>query len=93
MRTTPTRTRTIAAAIAGMAVPILLFLGAGTSLAEGFNPQPDPPSISQQGAEVGIGNPNDRRALGGPDTKFNPPPGLDPNDLSRSAAQSTGGAK
>ncbi len=91
MTTTPARM--IAAAIAGMAVPTLLLLGAGTSLAEGFNPQPDPPSISQQGAEVGIGNPNDRRALGGPDTKFNPPPGLNPSDLSRGATQSTGGAK
>jgi hypothetical protein len=53
----------------------------------GFNPQPDPPALS------GIGNPNDRRALGGPDTKINPAFGPhtttgigNPNDSAPAAA-------
>ena len=53
--------------IAAAAALALFTLGAGT--AHAFIPQPDPPSISHQVGEAGIGNPNDRVALGGPDTK------------------------
>jgi hypothetical protein len=56
----------------------------------GFNPQPDPPQFSYPDTEAGIGNPNDRGSLGGPDTKINPPPGLNPSD---SSLASTEGAK
>jgi hypothetical protein len=56
----------------------------------GVDPLPEPPHFRNRDGEAGIGNPNDRVSLGGPDTKFNPPPGPNPND---SSLVSTGGAK
>ena len=44
----------------------------------GVDPLPEPPHFPDLGGEAGIGNPNDRVSLGGPDTKFNPSPGLNP---------------
>jgi len=114
MRTTPTRTQMISAAIAGAAAPAVLFVGAGTAQAvqvsergaiaiiaefptarncggcAGVDPLPEPPHSPNPDGEAGIGNPNDRVSLGGPDTRFNPQPGLNPND---SSLAPTGGAK
>jgi hypothetical protein len=42
------------------------------------DPLPEPPHFPNPDGEAGIGNPNDRVSLGGPDTKFNPPSGLNP---------------
>jgi hypothetical protein len=95
----------IIGAIAGAAASALLVLGADT--AQAFNPQPDPPSTSQHAGQSGIGNPNDRVALGGPDTKtgslggpdtkLNMGPGVkvsigNPNDFSH-IGDSTAGVK
>jgi hypothetical protein len=55
-----------------------------------LDPLPEPPHFPNPDGEAGIGNPNDRVSLGGPDTKFNPPPGLNPSDSSHA---STEGAK
>ena len=84
-----TITHMICTAIAATAAPALLTLSAGT--AHAFIPQPDPPSISHQVGQSGIGNPNDRVALGGPDTKFNPPPGLHPGDRALGGPDTTVG--
>ena len=78
MHTTYTRTRFIAA-IATLATPALLLLGAATAQAVGpiddlpterdcgscvgFNPQPDPPAFLNDRNTAGIGNPNDRPSM------------------------------
>lgn len=79
----------ICASIAAATAPALLLLGEGT--AQAFNPQPDPPSITHQVGESGIGNPNDRVTLGGPDTKVNPPPELHPGDRALGGPDTTVG--
>jgi hypothetical protein len=42
------------------------------------DPLPEPPHFPNPDGESGIGNPNDRVSLGGPDTKLNPQPGFNP---------------
>ena len=75
MNTTHARTTSLAAAIAAVAAPALLFLGVGTAQAAwdvgeaapgitigAFNQQPDPPGIGDPGLNPSAG--------------LNPPPGL-----------------
>jgi hypothetical protein len=94
MTTTHTRkkflTATVAAAIATMAAPALLFLSAGTAQAvihhlptprtcagcEGFNPQPDPPGDPDPDNKVGLGGPDTKVGVGTPGGA----PSLNPGD-------------
>ena len=72
MYTTRTHTMSLAAAVAALVAPALLFLGVGT--AQAVDPLPEPPSIGDHrlnpppGLRVGLGGPDTEVGLGGPDT-------------------------
>lgn len=69
MYTTRTYTMSLAAAVAALVAPALLFLGAGT--AQAVDPLPEPPSIGDHGL-----NPPPGLRVGTAAPHLNPPPGL-----------------